>query len=138
MSIHTIESLNEVLKIRDLRVERVQDGGDRFILHLEEGEISIGEISIYLDPHCCNSGEVTDMDGDIDSLEGQRLVSFEEVEIEDFTGVNLGDHQEEYEAFFYKFQFSKEPLTVTFVGSSNGFYTTRASVSINIEDKESK
>ncbi len=104
------KTLTEVEYVED-EIRLLTTEGDKFTL-------------VYL-PDCCASCNITDVAGDLQDLVGTPIVMAEEVD-------NLTDdnetEDESYTWTFMKFRTAKGDVTITWYGSSNGYYSESPSV----------
>ena len=84
----------------------------------------------YHEQDCCESVSIEDIVGDISDLIGSEILMAEEV-----SGcIPEGFVESEYEAHewtFYKFATIKGYVDVRWFGTSNGYYSTAVSLSVN-------
>ena len=90
----------------------VTDSGERFKLYHEQD--------------CCESVFVEDVCGDISDLTGSPIVVAEEVS-SDYSDTELENRDYSYTWTFYKIDTQKGGVTIRWFGSSNGYYSERAS-----------
>jgi hypothetical protein len=108
-------------EMRGRTAVKVENTGDEIIFRFENGD---GYMLHHLQD-CCEDVRVEDVVGDLDDLVGAPLMMAEEIESpspewEDTYDPGYGDHQ----WTFYKFATIKGYVTVRFLGTSNGYYST--------------
>ena len=108
------------VKTLDYNGKEVEILADSVVFVSESGENFI----FYHDQDCCECVSIDDIAGDLSDLEGEPLLSAEEVSGE-IPDVNR------YGSFtytFYKFETRKGSVTIRWFGESNGYYSEEVDV----------
>lgn len=97
------------------------EGGDRLIFTTEKGE----KYEMSHDQDCCESVYIKEMPNDISDIIGSPLTMAEESSnSEDEKRDPENDYWDESHTWtFYKFATKKGYVTITWYGSSNGYYS---------------
>ena len=114
--------VREFADLKGRCLSRAEQDGEELRLYLSENNY----VRFYHDQDCCESVEIEDVCGDLRDLVGEPLTEAEEVQ--GYHGPDL-DH-ESYTWTFYRFATRRGAVTVRWLGTSNGYYSERVSVSV--------
>lgn len=100
-------------------------GGDRLIFTTENGE----EYQMYHEQDCCESVYIKDISGDLEDLIDSPITMAEESSNseDEARDQETGYWDESHTWTFYKFATQKGFVTISWYGSSNGYYSESVS-----------
>lgn len=110
--------MNTLDKIKGLIVNKIQESGDELYFYTSCGKI----FYMYHSQSCCENVYIDQIDGDLSDLLNNELLLAEEVSNE----ITQNNTAEE-EWTFYKFATIKGYVTIKWLGTSNGYYSTSVS-----------
>src|SRR5690606_36832006 len=106
-------------------IVKIETEDDRqIIFHMQDGEV----YKMYHNQYCCEDVYVEEIIGDLDDLIGVPLLMAEEVTSHDpieETDAYMGDS---FTWTFYIFATFKGYVTITWFGSSNGYYSEEVDI----------
>ena len=104
---------------------RSSEGNDALTFTTSEGEI----YRMTHEQDCCESVGIDSIEGDLNNLIGHVILKAEERVVcnEDPDGINKENDDFHYDDSFtwtiYKLETSENPVTIKWLGSSNGYYS---------------
>lgn len=104
-------TLKDAVGRKILRVEGLHVGSTSVYFYFNNGLL----LKLYHAQNCCEQVYLADVHGEQDDLEGKKILKFEET--------SGGECSNSWT--FYHIRTSAGTLTLRWVGTSNGFYSTR-------------
>lgn len=111
------------------KIDGLKEGSERVTFYCESGD----EFVFFHAEDCCETVEVSQIDGEAADLIGAPLVMAEEVSSEGEP--SREEYDESFTWTFYKFATSLGYVTVRWYGTSNGYYSERVAVACKLADK---
>lgn len=98
-------------------------GDDTMVFKIEDGS----EYQLHYYDDCCASCDIEDICGDLSDIIGSPILLAEEVSSnENPVGINIPEYQDSFTWTFYKLSTIKGSVTIRWYGSSNGYYSEKA------------
>jgi hypothetical protein len=114
----------EILRGETLKsIKGMEVGSDAVIFETVYGR----KFQLYHNQDCCESVDINEVIGNPDDLIGCFLSMAEDVSNENFDTPETDNHYDVHEWTFYKFGTLKGYVTLRWLGTSNGYYSTSVS-----------